>query len=379
MRLLIPRVFCLAASVSMAVCLRGAFAQTTSPTLLQQLSDQTQQLYDKVHLGVVRVQMPTPAWLEQVNEQKKLLDKWGGQLRPDVIQQLQQEQEKARTEQYRLIGAVAPPQTNDVATTQAVGAVPNQIAPNQIHTRPLPPGKLVLVATGLLIDHDGYVVVPLYVDRPTIGNTPLMVRMGDGKLTTARFVGSDPMTKLTVIQLDNHNGTPATISRGRPEEGSLTLVMSADGGARLVVWTSQHPEPGLIVTPDGSVAGFGFNDRLLTAAACMPIVQQIIATGQVHRAVLGVWVREVPKDDALRQNSPVLGTKPAICIVNVEANSAAQAGGLRPGDLILAVGGEPVGETETFAAVTATRSGKTDLQVLRDSAMLTLSVDLQPR
>src|ERR1019366_7234367 len=223
MRLLIPRVFCLAASVSMAVCLRGAFAQTTSPTLLQQLSDQTQQLYDKVHLGVVRVQMPTPVWLEQVNEQKKLLDKWGGQLRPDVIQQLQQEQEKARTEQYRLIGAVAPPQTNDVATTKAVGAVPNQIAPNQIHTRPLPPGKLVLVATGLLIDHDGYVVVPLYVDRQTVGDSPLMVRMGDGKLTTARFVGSDPMTKLTVIQLDNHNGTPATISHGRPEEGSLTL------------------------------------------------------------------------------------------------------------------------------------------------------------
>jgi S1-C subfamily serine protease len=363
----------------MAIGLSRAVAQTASPTFLQQLSDQTEQLYNKVHLGVVRVQMPTPAWLEQVNEQKKLLDKWGGQLTPDVIQQLKQEQEKIRSEQYRLIGAVAPPQTNDSPTTQGITLLPNQPSPSQIHTRPLPQGKLVLVATGLLIDHEGYVVVPLYVDRPTIGNSPLMVRMGDGKLTTARFVGSDPMTKLTVIQLDNHNGTPATISHARPDEGSLTLVMSADGGARLVVWTSQHPEPGLIVTADGSVAGFGFGDRLLTAAACMPIVQQIIATGQVHRAVLGVWVREVPKDDVLRQSSPALGTKPAIYVENVEANSAAQAGGLRPGDLILAVGGEPVGETETFAAVTATGSGKTELQVLRDSAALTLSVDLQPR
>jgi S1-C subfamily serine protease len=157
------------------------------------------------------------------------------------------------------------------------------------------------------------------------------------------------------------------------------MVMGADGGARLVIWTGQHPEPGLIVKPDGSIAGFGFNNGLLTAAACMPIAQQIIATGQVHRAVLGVWVREVPKDDALRQSTPALGTKPAIYIENVEANSAAQAGGLRTGDMILAVGGEQVGETETFAAVTATRSGKTDLQVLRDSAVLTLSVDLQPR
>jgi serine protease DegQ len=156
-------------------------------------------------------------------------------------------------------------------------------------------------------------------------------------------------------------------------------VMTADGAARLVVWTNQHPESGLVFTPDGSIAGFGFNDRLLTAAACKPIVDQIIATGQVRRAVLGVWVREVRKDDPLRQSTPQLGAKPAIRIDSVEPNSAAQLGGLRPGDLILAVGGESVGETETFAAVTATRSGKTDLQVLRDSDLLTLSVDLQPR
>jgi serine protease DegS len=277
-----------------------------------------------------------------------------------------------------LMGAVAPP-TSEAPTTQAFGVPANQSVPNQIHTHPLPMGGLVLVATGVVIDKDGYVVVPLYVDRQTVGNSPLNVRMGDGKITTARFVGSDPMTKLSVIQLENHDAPPAVISAGRPGEGSLTLVFSADGGARLVVWTSQHPEPGLVVTADGEIAGFGFNNRLLTAAACMPIVQQIIATGQVHRAVLGVMVREIAKDDTLRQNMPALGTKPAIYIENVEPNSAAQAGGLHPGDMILEVGGEPVGETETFAAVIATRSGKTDLQVLRDSAVLTLSVDLQPR
>jgi S1-C subfamily serine protease len=357
--------------------------QANQPTLLQQLSSETQQLYDKVHLGIVRVQLPTPQWLAQVNEQEKLLHRWGDQLAPDVRQQLLQERDEARSEQYRLIGAVASSQPTESASTQATAISPAQTIPNGFPSvnriRPVPTGKLVLVATGLLINHDGYVVVPLYVDRPTVGNSPLNVRMGDGKLTTARFVGSDPLTKLTVIQLENHDGAPATISRGRPDEGSLTLVLSADGGARLVVWTNQHPEPGLIVTADGSIAGFGFNDRLLTAATCKPIVDQIIATGQVRRAVLGVMVREVRKDDPLRQNTPELGAKPAILVENVEANSPAQLGGLRPGDLILAVGGEAVGETETFAAIIATRRGKTDLQILRDSGALTLPVDLQPR
>lgn len=371
----------LAASTAMAMGIQIAHGQ--SPTVLEQLSQDTQHLYDKVHLSVVRVQLPTPQWLEQLNEQTKLLQKWRGQLNPDVVKQLQLEQEKARSAQYRNVGAVAGTQPSESPTTEAV-AVPSTQTPNSGiqfpgRTPPSGAGGLVLVATGLLVNDRGYVVVPLYVDQPSIGNNPLKVLMGDGRLTTARYVGSDKFTNITVIQLENHNGQPAALSHGRPDDGSLALMISSDGSARLTVWSSQHPDPGLIVMTDGSIAGFGFNGGILTASTCKPIVDQIIAYGSVHRAVLGVRVREIRKDDVLRQSNDSLGLKPAIRVEAVDPQSAADVGGLRSGDLILAIGDEPVGETQTFAALIATRSGKTALHVLRDSTQITLTVDMQPK
>jgi S1-C subfamily serine protease len=157
------------------------------------------------------------------------------------------------------------------------------------------------------------------------------------------------------------------------------MIISSDGSARLALWTSQHPETGLVVTPDGSIAGFGLSTGMLTAATCKPIVDQIISTGQVHRAVLGVLVREIRKEDVLRQSLPALGARSAIRVEYVDPNSAAQRGGLHVGDLILAIEKEPVGETQTFAALIATRSGKTTLHVLRDSKEMDVTVDLQPQ
>jgi PDZ domain len=354
---------------------------STEPvSLLQQLSDDTQRVYSKVRIGIVRVRLPTPQWLEEINEQEKLLRKWGTQLSPEVRDQLLREQQNARTEEYRRVGVV--PATQPM-TTQATAApaAPPTTQPGEVqfpkHTDEIP--DRVLVAIGLLLDADGHVVVPLFVEKEAVGNTSLRVLMGDGRLTNAKFIGSDRKTNLTVFQLDDHSGTPVKLARTRPDDGQLTVVVAPEGGARLVVWTNLHPEPGLIVDPDGSIAGFGINGQFLGAASCKPIVDQIIATGEVHRAVLGVKVREIRKDDVLRQQTPALGVRPAIRVEEIDANSAAANGGLQVGDLILAVAGEPVGDGPTFAAVIATRSGKTKLQVLRGSESLNLTVELLPK
>jgi S1-C subfamily serine protease len=361
-------------------------AQTPPPSsqsLLEQLSNETQQMYQRVRVGIVRVQLPTPQWLEQINEQakeqKKFFHKWGTQLSPQVKEQLIREQQNAQAEAYRRLGTVAASQpttrTSSAPATQPLGELQ---FPGRLHP-PEDPGNLVLVATGILMDNDGHVVVPLYVEREVVGKISLRVLMGDGKLTTAKFVGSDRKTNLTVLQLENRTGQPVALARSRPDDGVLTLVIASDGGARLVVWTNLHPEPGLIVMPDGSVAGFGFNGQFLGAAASKPIVDQIIATGEVHRAVLGVKVREIRKDDVLRQHVPALGNRSAIRVEEVDGDSAAARGGLRVGDLILTVAGQPVGDAPTFAAVIATRDGQTALQVLRGSDQLELTVDLQPK
>jgi S1-C subfamily serine protease len=91
-----------------------------------------------------------------------------------------------------------------------------------------------------------------------------------------------------------------------------------------------------------------------------------------------VYVREVHKNDPARAQIAALGDAPALRVLEVTAKSAAEKGGLKPDDLILAVDGQPVGDAPTFAAVIAARSGITPLTVLRETETIRLSVEMKP-
>jgi hypothetical protein len=327
---------------------------------------------------MVRVQLPTPQWLDQYNQRQMLLQKWGAQLNPEVREKILEEQERAFNALHH---AATNPATQ---SSDMLGSPPaTQPAKGELQvTDALPhPGDvgISLFAIGLLVDGQGHAVFPVYVDRKYLGDTPLPAVTGEGQVTTATFVGSDPKTHLTVLQLADHSGTPAALGHRKPEDGTLTLVIAIDGGARMVVWNNQHFETGFAILPDGAVAGFGFDHGFLGAATAKPIVDQLIATGEVHRAILGVVTQEVDRDDGLRRQRPELGTSPAIRIVAVQKGSAAEHGGIQPEDLILAIGDQTVGDAPTFAAVIATRTGNTVLKVLRGNKTLELTVNLQPK
>lgn len=349
----------------------NASAQSTastqrSPTLLQQLSSDTQTLYLHVRASIVRVQLPTPQWLEKLNARRDLLQKWGPQLSPQVRAQLLRQEKIIHDEEARRMGAMpaSQPTTGPATRSAIVAASPAQ--------------PLVLMTTGMLIDDAGHAVVPLYVDPSVIGEARLRVMLGDGCVTTARFLGSDRKTNLTILQLADYPKQPVKLAPTRPADGTLTMVIGPDGSCRLVVWNNMHAENGLIVMPDESIAGFAFDGKFLCAAACKPLVDQVVATGAVHRAVLGVRVIEVGRDDVLRRQVANLGNRPAIAVLQVQPGSAAERGGLLPGDMILSVDKQPVGDGPTFAAVIAVRRGPTPLTVLRKGHLVQLTVELQP-
>ncbi len=358
---------------------------TTSPPstqpatpLLQQLSDETQQLYRQSRHSMVRVRLPAPQWLEQYNQQQQFLQKWSSQLNPEAREKILQEQERA-------LGALhQPPTTNPATQSSDMLTIPASTQPTkgelQVTDAPRPGDVgISLFAVGLLVDGQGHAVFPVYVDRKDLGNSPLPAVTGEGQVTTATFVGSDPKTHLTVLQLADHSGTPAALGHRKPEDGTLTMVIAIDGGAKMVVWNNLHYETGFAILPDGAVAGFGFDHGFLGAATAKPVVDQLISTGHVHRAILGVVTQDVDRDDGLRRQRPELGTGPAIRIIAVQKGSAADRGGIQAEDLILAIGDQAVGDAATFAAVIATRSGDTTLKVLRGEKTIELTVNLQPK
>jgi hypothetical protein len=232
----------------------------------------------------------------------------------------------------------------------------------------------------ILIDEHGHVLVPTFIDRPADGDPPLRVAGADGSMQTARFVGSDRQTNLSVLQIDKPVGTPMRWTGDRPAKGALVLYVSpGDGSGRLGMWSGGAGEFGVVVSIDGHIDGIARFGQFLNGSACQLIAQQLVRFGSVKRATLGIFISEILPDDPLRTQFPALGSRSAMKVENVIAGSAADKAGLKIGDLVLQLAGQPVEDIPSFAAAIAARSGHTNVQILRGDKVLTISADLEPK
>jgi hypothetical protein len=393
----------------------------SSHGLLEQMSRETQSLYADVQQGVVRLQLPVPKWLSEVAARDNPIDKWAPQLAPQVRAKFEEERDNARAGKYSFMNARLAPTTRPGAETTTDGQTPppwrftTDAGSNAviIESRGAASGSALQIQTGgalangnlalggpailnfqqtanlaannvgLLFDDAGDVLVPIYLEKETVGDGVPAAIGSDGAaaVLTATFVASDRQTNLTVLKLPTGAGKPVRLASNRPADGSLVLLLQPTGGAaaRLMMWTEgQRDIAGLVVSTDGSVSGFARYGQFLSAGACKPVVQQLVRYGKVRRAVLGVTVREVARGDPAREKWPVLGIQPAIRVEDVKTGSAAEKAGMQRGDLVLGVGDDPVGDPSSFAAAIAGRAGPMVLHVLREGRSLDVTVELTP-
>ncbi|HEX8912529.1 MAG TPA: PDZ domain-containing protein, partial [Humisphaera sp.] len=274
-----------------------------------------------------------------------------------------------------------PAGNNDAANPAAQQAAAAAFAPNTV---------------GLLLDDAGHVLVPIYLEREAAGDRPVRLAAGDGDVVDATFVGSDEQTGLTVLRLAKAPAAtrpaagppperpaspprlaPARLNRDRLAEGSLVMLVNpADGSGRLAVWTGGAREFGVVVTVDGRVAGIARGGQFLSAAACRLVADHIVRHGAVRRATLGVVITQVEPTDPARQQVAELGDRAAVRVDEVVKGSAADRAGVRQGDLILALGGDPVHDIPSLAAAIAARSGEAKLTILRDGRTQDVTVQL---
>lgn len=90
--------------------------------LLEQLSRETQGLYEQVQGGMVRLQLPPPKWLNEVAARDNPVDKWGTQLAAQVKDQLERERQGVQQGKYNVVKAqvtsspATPPRAGDQAS-----------------------------------------------------------------------------------------------------------------------------------------------------------------------------------------------------------------------------------------------------------------------
>jgi S1-C subfamily serine protease len=124
--------------------------------------------------------------------------------------------------------------------------------------------------------------------------------------------------------------TDAPINRGN-SGGALVST-----NAELIGVNSQ------ILSPSGGSIGLGF---AIPSNMARTVVEQLIRAGRVRRGQLGITVLKIPSEPATE-----LGVTqgPGVLVYQVQAGSAAERAGLRRGDVITALNGEAVTDSNTF-------------------------------
>jgi serine protease Do len=242
-----------------------------------------------------------------------------------------------------------------------------------------PRGGGIASGSGFIVSNDGYILTNNHV---VDGASEVKVRLLDRREFKAKVVGRDPNTDVAVIKIDANGLTPAplgdsdgsrvgewVLAVGNPLGENLTFtvtqgIISAKGRALQLpgrsefsiqdfIQTDAAINPGnsggplvdvngnviginsAIESPTGYNAGYGFAVPINLARSVM---NQIIKTGHVERAALGVQVRDANADDAAYAGMKSIG---GVLVNEYSApNSAAEKAGLKPGDVILSVDGK---------------------------------------
>ena len=248
------------------------------------------------------------------------------------------------------------------------------------------------LGSGVIVSTNGDILTNFHV---VDGADQIEVALNDGRSFRARVVGSDPETDLAVLQIDTEKkealNVPAiklgqmdnvvigdvVLAIGNPFGVGQTVTMgivSALGRSHLGINTFENfiqtdaaINPGnsggalidsrgnlvgintAIYSRSGGSLGIGFAIPISTARNVM---EQIIQTGTVTRGWIGVEAQEITSE--LAESFGLHDTSGAL-IAGVQRGSPADSGGVKPGDILLAVNGQAVKDPQAMLALIASQ------------------------
>ena len=335
----------------------------TQPTI-EAIDRGLRQVYSDVQACTVRVVVPM-----QVGQHP--ITKWMPKLDPKVREELNKPQTQGsgtvRVFVEKPLSATQPIDVERGSASEGGGGIP------------ITPARVVFAEfLGIVLNDQGDVLLPLYVDRNLVADHALRVTYGDNQVASAKLRGGDAHTNIAVVKLDKPVGRAMRMAEDPIALGSLVLLYAPTRRqARLVMWTGGHDEHAVVINSSGALEGFVRYGHMLEPWAFGPVAEQLIQTGAVKRAVLGVLIRDVLPNDPVRVANPTLGSRPAARVEVIDQDSAAERAGVQKGDVILSLAGKPVNDLPHFAAAITGRTGPTELRVLRDGKEHVLTVNLE--
>ncbi len=246
------------------------------------------------------------------------------------------------------------------------------------------------LGSGVIVSPSGYVLTNFHVVE---GADQIEIALSDGRNLDARVVGSDPESDLAVLQITETKGKelllPAitlgkmdnvvvgdvTLAIGNPFGVGQTVTMgiiSALGRSHLGINTFENfiqtdaainpgNSGGALVDANGSLVGIntaiysqsggsmgiGF---AIPVSLARNVMEQIVKTGGVTRGWVGIEVQELTPE--LAESFKLGGTDGAL-IAGVMRGSPAEKAGIKPGDVLVKVGGKNVKDAQVMLELIA--------------------------
>lgn len=272
--------------------------------------------------------------------------------------------------------------------------------------------------SGFIIDAAGLILTNAHVIE---GADQVLVTLKDGREFAGEVLGEDPLTDLAVIRVDATDLPTVNLGDSeqlRPGEWAIAIgnplgldntvtagIISATGrtssqirvpdkrvsfiqtDAAINPGNSGGPllnEQGEVIGVNtaiiGGAQGLGFAIPINTARE---IAQELIANGRVEHPYIGIQMRSLTPAvrDVLNAEVPdslKISADAGVVILGVQQNSPAAKAGLRSGDVIQSLAGQPVQEAETVQRIVEDTDIGAALAMVIDRQGRRLEVELRP-
>ncbi len=302
-------------------------------------------------------------------------------------------------------------QTQTTTNTPLLRLLSNQMADAVERIGPalaLVNGRPRQPASGVVYGQD----LVLTADHVLEREDDLTIQTHDKRTLPAQFVGRDLATDLAVLRVANLGLAAATVSEETARVGQLVLAvgrtandgpMASSGVISIIggplrtgrgvtleryIRTDATPYPGFsggpLIDMQGAVIGILTTGLVNGIALAIPmdiaknIADTLVKQGYIKRGYLGISSQLVRLPDAQRAGQT---QEHGLLIVKVDENSPAQKGGLMLGDILVALDGHAINDSEDLQILlTGDRVGKAiPVDVIRGNTLQTLQVTVGQR
>jgi serine protease Do len=267
------------------------------------------------------------------------------------------------------------------------------------------------LGSGVVVSPDGYILTNNHVVE---GATDVKVSFANKEEYPAKVVGADKYSDLAVLKIDKRGLTTLPFAdSAHAEVGDVVLaigepfglgqtvtmgIISAKGRGGLGIERfedfiqtdaaiNRGNSGGALIDTKGELVGIntailsgetGGNQGIgfaIPANMARNIMDQILKKGKVSRGYMGILPQELTPDMAKAFGMP---NGHGVAVAQVTANSPAEKAGMKVGDVITAINGNPVEDVNTFRlAVAGFAPGTTvHLKIARNGQNLDIPVNL---